>query len=279
MGKSVFSVPIFFIVFRETLEAVIIVSVLLGLVEQIVLDHDKKFRAPAIDSPSPNPAEKSDSPSAHVAGPSTGSGEVVGEEDDAESAFNKRRLIRKMRIQIFAGAGVGLFVALAVGAAFIAVWFTQAADLWSKSEELWEGIFSLVASLIILVMGVTMLKLDRAKAKWRVKLMHAFNKADRTSPPSSSSFFLLLQSNTPDRRRRPYIRLEQMGSVHPSFHHRHARRPRSSRIRRRRRAGPECHCDPARGYCGPYMRVDRGVLYLRLRIASQYVPPLSTRVI
>lgn len=179
MGKSVFSVPIFFIVFRETLEAVIIVSVLLGLVEQIVLDHDKKFRAPAIYSP----AEKSDSPSAHVAGPSTGSGEVVGEEEDAESAFNKRRLIRKMRIQIFAGAGVGLFVALAVGAAFIAVWFTQAADLWSKSEELWEGIFSLVASLIILVMGVTMLKLDRAKAKWRVKLMHAFNKADRTSPP------------------------------------------------------------------------------------------------
>ena len=130
MGKSVFSVPIFFIVFRETLEAVIIVSVLLGLVEQIVLDHDKKFRKPVAEAP---PAEKNDS-GEQVAGPSTS---VV--EDDEESAFNKRRLIRKMRIQIFAGAGVGLFVALAIGAAFIAVWFTQAADLWSKSEELWEG--------------------------------------------------------------------------------------------------------------------------------------------
>ena len=32
---SLFSVPIFFIVFRETLQAAIIVSVLLGLVEQI----------------------------------------------------------------------------------------------------------------------------------------------------------------------------------------------------------------------------------------------------
>ena len=36
MGKNLFSVPIFFIVFRETLEAAIIVSVLLGLAEQIV---------------------------------------------------------------------------------------------------------------------------------------------------------------------------------------------------------------------------------------------------
>jgi high-affinity iron transporter len=32
---NVFSVPIFFIVFRETLEAAIIISVLLGIVEQI----------------------------------------------------------------------------------------------------------------------------------------------------------------------------------------------------------------------------------------------------
>ncbi|VDB91672.1 unnamed protein product [Peniophora sp. CBMAI 1063] len=188
MGKSVFSVPIFFIVFRETLEAVIIVSVLLGLVEQIVLDHDKKFRTPIAEAPSPSAAEEKSA----VAGPSTTA--TTAQEDDVESAFNKRRLIRKMRIQIFAGAGVGLFVALAVGAAFIAVWFTQAADLWSKSEELWEGIFSLIASLIILVMGVTMLKLDRAKAKWRVKLMHAFNKAehaDRTSVSSKWGLFIL----------------------------------------------------------------------------------------
>ena len=36
------------------------------------------------------------------------------------------------------------------------------------------GSFSLIASLIIFVMGITMLKLDRAKTKWRVKLQHAF---------------------------------------------------------------------------------------------------------
>lgn len=82
--------------------------------------------------------------------------------------------------QIFLGSLAGLFIALAIGAAFIAVWFTQASDLWTKSEELWEGIFSLVAALIILVMGITMLKLDRARAKWSVKLARAFDKSRAT---------------------------------------------------------------------------------------------------
>jgi high-affinity iron transporter len=66
-------------------------------------------------------------------------------------------------------------LALAIGAAFIAVWFTRASDLWKKSEELWEGIFSLIASVLIFVIGLTMLKMDKAKAKWRVKLQAAFD--------------------------------------------------------------------------------------------------------
>lgn len=40
MARNLFSVPIFFIVFRETIEAAIIVSVLLGLVEQIVRENN-----------------------------------------------------------------------------------------------------------------------------------------------------------------------------------------------------------------------------------------------
>ncbi len=44
MGKNVFSVPISFIVFRETLEAAIVVSVLLGLVKQIAYkDNGRSF--------------------------------------------------------------------------------------------------------------------------------------------------------------------------------------------------------------------------------------------
>lgn len=85
-------------------------------------------------------------------------------------------------------------MAVAIGAAFISVWFTKASNLYAKLEKLWEGlccplyllmyilmsarvigIFSLIASLMIFVMGITMLKMDRAKTVWRIKLQKAFS--------------------------------------------------------------------------------------------------------
>ncbi|KDQ22411.1 hypothetical protein PLEOSDRAFT_1068763 [Pleurotus ostreatus PC15] len=166
MAKDLFSVPIFFIVFRETLEAAIIVSVLLGLVEQIV------YHIPASERGTAASDDNSSRKSGHGSDGQPQQEALIHEED---SQLAKRRLIRKLRIQIFVGAGLGLFIALAIGAAFIAVWFTQASDLWAKSEELWEGVFELIASLMIFVMGITMLKVDRAKTKWRIKLQRAFD--------------------------------------------------------------------------------------------------------
>ncbi|KAK0482374.1 Ftr1 protein [Armillaria novae-zelandiae] len=182
MAKSVFSVPIFFIVFRETLEAAIIVSVLLGLAEQIVQDDPGRIGGGTVkDSHGSNNSPRIDGADALP--------ELSGEDDE----IHRRRLIRKLRIQIFLGAGLGLFLALAIGAAFIAVWFTQASDLWSKSEELWEGIFELIACIMIFVMGVTMLKMDRAKAKWRIKLERAFEgkRADGKTSTGKWALFIL----------------------------------------------------------------------------------------
>jgi len=156
MGKGLFSVPIFFIVFRETLEAAIIISVLLGLVEQIVQEN-----------PTATQIAAGDSENASLSSPVA--------EDPEDRTIRNRRLIRKLRIQIFLGAGLGFLIALSIGAAFLAVWFTRAADLWAKSENLWEGIFELIAAIMIFIMGVTMLKMDRAKSKWRVKLQRAFD--------------------------------------------------------------------------------------------------------
>jgi high-affinity iron transporter len=160
-AQNLFSVSIFFIVFRETLEAVVIVSVLLGLVEQIVHSDIDHF---------PTLTEHCRPVSAH----NNDNGTTTPGEGESDATL-KRRLVRELRVQVFVGAGVGLFVSFALGAAFIAVWFTKASDLWSKAENLWEGIFELIASLMIFVMGVTMLKLDRAKATWRVKLQRAFS--------------------------------------------------------------------------------------------------------
>ncbi|KAF9057216.1 iron permease FTR1/Fip1/EfeU [Panaeolus papilionaceus] len=161
MAKNLFSVPIFFIVFRETIEAAIIVSVLLGLAEQIVNDDGFSESTPESASLQEESSSNKDSNLTPL--------------NPEEDLIQRRRLIRKLRFQIFLGAGLGLFIALAIGAAFIAVWFTKAADLWSKSEELWEGIFEVIACIMIFVMGLTMLKMDRAKAKWRIKLQKAFD--------------------------------------------------------------------------------------------------------
>lgn len=41
--------------------------------------------------------------------------------------------------------------------------------------------FSLIASFIILAMGLAFLRLEQSKAMWRVKLAHAFEKKTETS--------------------------------------------------------------------------------------------------
>ncbi|KAK7036554.1 high-affinity iron permease [Paramarasmius palmivorus] len=176
MAKDLFSVPIFFIVFRETLEAAIIISVLLGLAEQIV-DNGELSRATTTTSNTSQP-----------------DGNRPSEEASEDNQVQRRRLVRRLRVQIFLGAGLGFLVAFAIGAAFIAVWFTRASNLWAKSEEIWEGVFELIASLMIFVMGVSMLKMERARAKWRIKLQNAFDSkvsGDREGKTGKWALFIL----------------------------------------------------------------------------------------
>jgi high-affinity iron transporter len=182
MARNVFSVPIFFIVFRETLEAVIIVSVLLGLVEQIVHTDSGRLQG---ETTSPSSAEVVDQKEKGV---DSSQGLSEGEDD----SLRKRRLLRKMRFQIFAGSALGFLIAAAIGATFIAIWFTKASDLWKKSEEIWEGSFSLIASLLIFIMAIGMLKLNRAKAKWRIKLQHAFEGQDNHGEGRTGKWALFL---------------------------------------------------------------------------------------
>lgn len=129
-------------VVRETLEAAIIVSVLLSLVAKLDL------------------------------------GDLNTEgQDEATKQKNSRRaaMIRShMKFQIWAGAFAGLFIALIIGAVFIVVWYKFASNLWAKSEDLWEGCFSIIACLLITVMSLAMLKVGRLQEKWRTKLTKAF---------------------------------------------------------------------------------------------------------
>ena len=107
MGKSVFSVPIFFIVFRETLEAAIIVSVLLGLVEQIVKESDGTALGlvePNVQGELDNVEQEakqhaqSDTASSTQQDSDVSAPELLVEPD---RDLAMKRLMRKMRLQIF----------------------------------------------------------------------------------------------------------------------------------------------------------------------------------
>lgn len=164
MAKNVFSVPIFIIVFRETLEAAIIISVLLSLVEQLITSRVASSSVvPSNEGTRNSDADSKDA--ADIRLPTT----LV--EDDS---IQRRRVLRRMRIQVnhrndynlsaiityefirYSLAQVwvcslpsplvlrrSLLIAtdkiFSSGIRFIAVWFTKASDLWAKAEDLWEG--------------------------------------------------------------------------------------------------------------------------------------------
>ncbi|KAI9316825.1 iron permease FTR1/Fip1/EfeU [Dichotomocladium elegans] len=148
MAQDLFNVPIFFIVFRETIEAAIIISVLLS------------FLVKMFDKGSP--------------------------------------VYKRLRNQVWIGGSSALLICLAIGAAFIAVWYTVLRNLWGDSELIWEGVFSLVATIMITMMGLAMLKTERMQEKWKTKLAKAMEaEALKTGKNSWStriqrySFFLL----------------------------------------------------------------------------------------
>ncbi|KAF8747993.1 Iron permease FTR1 family, partial [Rhizoctonia solani] len=167
MAKNLFSVPIFFILLRESLEASIIVSVLLSLVEQIVVSpdalHSESTDGLATAAAFPG---RSDAPSGSTEGsgtatpdsqvkdvrnteePSNDNASIAIQNTTSENEAGEIRrseLLRRLRWQIVLGAGLGLLLALVIGAAFVAVWFIKVVDLFSAAEEIWEGVFSLIA--------------------------------------------------------------------------------------------------------------------------------------
>lgn len=52
-------------------------------------------------------------------------------------------------------------------------------DHFANTEDIWEGAFSLIASIIITVMGAALLRVSKLQEKWRVKLAQALESKDQ----------------------------------------------------------------------------------------------------
>lgn len=128
-----FSIQIFFIILRETLETAIIILVLLSFI---------KKREP---------------------------------ETDSENADHIRKINSGLRLQVWLGAICGLLICFAIGLVFVLCFYFIDTNLWSYTERLWEGLFCLLSSVIITVMGVGLLRINKVmKIKWWIKLGDAY---------------------------------------------------------------------------------------------------------
>ncbi|EWC47178.1 hypothetical protein DRE_03547 [Drechslerella stenobrocha 248] len=120
---NVFAVPVFFIVFRETLETAIIASILLSFLKQT-------FDTPESD----------------------------------------RTAYVRLRRHVWLGLISGMFIVLAVGGGMIGAFYGLGVDAWAQSENIWEGVFCLVASIIITVMGAAILRVSKLQSKWQKRI-------------------------------------------------------------------------------------------------------------
>lgn len=83
---------------------------------------------------------------------------------------------------------LGLFICLCIGAGMIGAFYTIKQDYFANTEDIWEGVFGIIASVIISVMGAALLRVNKMQEKWRVKLMTALEaKEKRTGRWSSRS--------------------------------------------------------------------------------------------
>lgn len=124
--SEVFSVQIFFLIFREVLESAIIISVLLSFLKQAFASDD------------------------------TNPGSLT--------------MYRQLRRQVWVGAFLGLAICFVIGGLFIVVFYSVGTNLWDQTEKLWESFFCILASIMITIMGKSMLRMNKMQEKWRLKL-------------------------------------------------------------------------------------------------------------
>lgn len=67
-------------------------------------------------------------------------------------------------------------------AAVIGTFYTAGKNVFDAAENIWEGVFAILASVIITVMGAALLRVSKLQDKWRVKISKVLDEKDSKLP-------------------------------------------------------------------------------------------------
>ncbi|KAF2715782.1 plasma membrane iron permease [Pleomassaria siparia CBS 279.74] len=101
--------------------------------------------------------------------------QTLGPEHDAAV---RKKLVK----QVWLGVGLGIFICLCIGAGVIATFYTAGKSSFESAENIWEGAFGILASIIITIMGAALLRVSKLQDKWRVKITKLLEDKDSKLP-------------------------------------------------------------------------------------------------
>lgn len=99
-------------------------------------------------------------------------------ESDDNTAEVTNKVKRFLILQIWIGGLCGLLCCSIVGAMIIFAFYHYGKDLWSQTEHYWEGTFSIVASIVISIMGMGILRVHKMRSKWISKFSNIIEGSD-----------------------------------------------------------------------------------------------------
>lgn len=197
MVEDYFSFQIFFIFLRESLEIIVIISILITIVRQALGIKDDDENLTAVEDSITIPAEtvttgilNTDRSTTESNGTSslinlpTERGLTVEEEEELYNfsselrdeertdvvSQEKLKKYNRLKFQIWSGGTLGLILCLIIGGTFIVIFYNIGSDLWTLSEHYYEGVLSVVASAIMSMMGLFFLRMGKLREKFRIKL-------------------------------------------------------------------------------------------------------------
>jgi high-affinity iron transporter len=111
-------------------------------------------------------------------------------------SFSISALLRTYCRQVWFGVGLGLLLVIIIGAGLIGAFYGLTKDAFSGWEDVWEGVFALLASLIIGIMGAALLRINKMREKWRVRIIALLeNKESTKSHPLGQRFKIWSEKN------------------------------------------------------------------------------------